>query len=247
MKHIDKKGSPENLNNWKENWSARNDENVKLADLYTQEGMTGDRLWRVLSNPKHTSTGEKRLYSKEELKEDLIVEQGFICCYCNREIAINDVTIEHFKEKGKSEYFDLAFDYDNLLLSCDGYEKNPKPRDICCNTKRPQNSNLPLSPLQNDIEEHFDFIIDGQIIGKTDKGNEMIGKLGLDIFKLEALRESAIRAIVYENPFDTILEYRSKEAALEEKQRLQQLENKKFEPFCTAIIKVLENEIINIL
>jgi uncharacterized protein (TIGR02646 family) len=247
MKHIDKKESPENLNNWKENWSARNNENVRLSDLYTQEGMTGNRLWRVLGQSKQTSTGGKRLYSKEELKEDLIAEQGFICCYCNREITINDATIEHFKEKGKSEYFDLAFDYDNLLLSCDGYEKNPKPRDICCNTKRPQNSDLPLSPLQTDIEEHFDFTIDGQIIGKTDAGNEMIGKLGLDIFKLEDLRESAIRAIVYENPFDQILEFRSKEDALREKKRLQQLENKRFEPFCTAIIKVLDNEIINIL
>jgi hypothetical protein len=45
----------------------------------------------------------------------------------------------------------------------------------------------------------------------------MIGKLGLDIFKLEDLRESAIRAIVYENPFDQILEFRSKEDALREK------------------------------
>jgi uncharacterized protein (TIGR02646 family) len=245
MKHIDKKEIPENFKDWKENWRARNDNNVKLEDLYAQDGMTGDRLWRTLANPKHTSTGEKRLYSKSELKEDLIEEQGFICCYCNREITLDDATIEHFKEKGKQENFHLAFDYENLILSCDGYEKIPRPRDTCCNISRIENEGLPLSPLQNNIENYFDFTIDGQIIGKTNEGQDVVKKLGLNISKLEALRKSAIRAILYENPFAEILEFRTKEEALKEKERLQQLENDKFEPFCTAITKVLENEIIN--
>lgn len=248
MKHIDKKETPENLKNWRENWRARNDNNVKLENLYSQDEMTGNRLWRVLPSSKYTSVGEKRLYSKEELKENLVDEQGYICCYCNREIRVSDATIEHFKEKGKSEYFDLAFDYNNLLLSCDGYEQEPRPRDVCCNSKRIQNEELRLSPLQNDIENYFDFTFDGQIIGLTDEAKEVIEKLGLKIEKLRQLRESAIKAIVYENPFAPILEleFRTKEEALNEKERLQELENGKFEPFCTAIIKVLENEIINL-
>jgi hypothetical protein len=74
MKHIDKNESPENFENWKENWSARNHENVKLIDVYTQEDITGKELWKVLGTPKQTSTSAKRLYSKEELREDLIAE-----------------------------------------------------------------------------------------------------------------------------------------------------------------------------
>jgi uncharacterized protein (TIGR02646 family) len=247
MKHIDKKESPENLNNWKENWSARNNENVRLSDLYTQEGMTGNRLWRVLGQSKQTSTGGKRLHSKEELKEDLIAEQGFICCYCNREITINDATIEHFKEKGKSEYFHLTFDYDNLLLSCDGFQSKPKRKNVSCNTKRPQNSDLPLSPLQNNIEEHFDFTPEGEILGSNEAAKQMINLLGLDIYDLEILRETYIKSAIYEISFDENKVLISKQEALKEKKRLQQLETKRFEPFCTAIIKVLDNEIINIL
>lgn len=246
MKHIHKQSEPNNLKDWKNAWRARNDNNVKLEDLYSQEGMTGDKLWRTLSNPKYTSVGEKRLYSKEELKEDLIGEQGFICCYCNREITLEDATIEHFKEKGKREHFHLAFDYNNLLLSCDGFQSDPKRTDVCCDAKRLQNTELPLSPLDDDIENHFDFTIDGQILGITDDGKEMINKLGLSIDELEELRKAAIKAIVYENPFVPIseLEFRTKKEALNEKERLQELKNGKYEPFCTAIIKVLENEII---
>jgi uncharacterized protein (TIGR02646 family) len=248
MKHIDKKESPENFENWKEKYKSGSEKN--LEERYKTD-ISGNDLWEVLpsSSIKEDRKEEGIIYySKQELRSSIIVEQGFICCYCNQEVKNDNTSVlEHFNPKGLKQYKNQTFDYKNILISCNGGQKDPKPKYSHCDTNRKKGEELPLSPLQTDIEEHFDFTIDGQIIGKTDAGNEIIGKLGLDIFKLEDLRESAIRAIVYENPFDQILEFRSKEDALREKKRLQQLENKRFEPFCTAIIKVLDNEIINIL
>jgi hypothetical protein len=54
---------------------------------------------------------------KSNLKEALLKEQGYICCYCGQEIENGTPTaIEHFMPK--SVYKHLMFNYNNLMLSC---------------------------------------------------------------------------------------------------------------------------------
>jgi uncharacterized protein (TIGR02646 family) len=252
MKYIQKKQAPRELETWKKTYIAKNGNT--LEDLYVQADMTGKKIWKVLSTPEFTSDGTPRVYSKEALKMELVKEQGFICCYCNRKInlepktadkvTIDDVTIEHFKPKGM--FFSLTYDYNNLFASCDGFVSEPKPRDTCCNIRRVENELLPLCPTDIDIERHFAFTIDGQIEGLTNEGNEMIQMLGLNIQKLNQEREAAISAYLYEYPdeeslFPTII---SKEKALIFVEALKKTVGGQFIPFCVAIIKVLENEVI---
>ncbi len=54
--------------------------------------------------------------TKKAIKSALIAEQGYICCYCEREISDKDSHIEHFKPR--SRYSDEALAYNNLLCSC---------------------------------------------------------------------------------------------------------------------------------
>ena len=243
MKQIKKRTSPIAFEAWKKNYQAKNGNT--LQDLYEQTDMTGKKLWGALSTPKLTSNGESRVYSKEELKEVLLDEQMQICCYCNRTIAAENTTIEHFKPKGNRLYFKLAYDYNNLFASCDGFAAEPKPRDICCNVKRLESELLPFNQTEEWVETHFDFTIDGQIVGITPKGVETIRQLGLDIEKLNNLRAAYIKDYLYENPFSELPELISKEEAIESIKTLKMPVDGALIPFCVAIIKVLEREIIN--
>ena len=146
MKRIEKQMSPIAFEDWKKNWRAKN--GASLEDLYIQSGMTGKKLWAALSTSKRETT----VYSKEELRLELVEEQGFICCYCNREITFEWSNIEHFKQKGNPKYFNLAYHYQNVFASCDGFSSEPRPREVCCDSKRLENEDLSLSPLQEDIE-----------------------------------------------------------------------------------------------
>jgi len=61
---------------------------------------------------------------KNELRKQLIDEQGCICCYCMRRIKYEELAvstkIEHVKSQKK--HFELQLDYQNLLLACGGNE-----------------------------------------------------------------------------------------------------------------------------
>lgn len=237
MKHIIKNPEPTELSNWKTSYRTQNGN--KLQDLYEQDNMTGGKLWEILRSRKNENT----VYSKEELRASLINEQGYICCYCNREIDQDSAVIEHFMPKGMPEYFHLVYDYENLLASCDGFQSDPKPREVCCDAKRFQNETLPLNPTNPTIETHFAYTIDGQIIGLSDIGKDMIKKLSLDMPILEKRRETYIKDAIYENPFNK--RFISKEEAKRRLVELHILKNQKFTPFCAAIIDVLRREILN--
>jgi uncharacterized protein (TIGR02646 family) len=53
---------------------------------------------------------------KNALHSALLVEQGGICCYCERKTSLKDSHIEHFRPKSKREFTVLSCDYNNLLL-----------------------------------------------------------------------------------------------------------------------------------
>ncbi|OUD14405.1 hypothetical protein [Thioflexithrix psekupsensis] len=81
---------------------------------------------------------KKGLARKEEYKEhfrkvreQLLEEQGYVCCYCQQRISLPkdekgnsllpEMSVEHFKPKSKEEYKHLQLDYDNLFAACEGY------------------------------------------------------------------------------------------------------------------------------
>jgi len=131
--------------------------------------------------------------AKNAVKESLLQEQGYICCYCERRIADRTSHIEHFNPQERGEVDPL--DFSNMLCSCQQKLKKGDPRH-CGNLKDNWfDDTLLVSPLSSTCESKFGFKGDGTIypIDENEAAKITIRKLGLDIRKLNALRESAIK------------------------------------------------------
>lgn len=106
--------SKERLEVWKR---AFRYQGKTLEQLYSEPNQTGGNLW------------DKATSIKTILRQDLWNEQNGICCYCCKKLDEHKngktaTRIEHFLPKGEPRNVDTfrqrVFDYDNLLLSCDG-------------------------------------------------------------------------------------------------------------------------------
>jgi len=101
---------PETLTKWKK------EEQETLNNWSNNPVMTGTKMWNAKSIKKQ---------ELKSIKEALLENQGYICCYCGSKI-LNDhnTRIEHVNPKSKEEYKQQTFDYGNLLASCQGGTKN---------------------------------------------------------------------------------------------------------------------------
>jgi uncharacterized protein (TIGR02646 family) len=171
MKHIAKQGEPEAFTNWKA--MANQDWQPVYSEL----------------------AGEP----KKVVKNALMDEQGYICCYCERRLTNEDSHIEHFRPQSDPVVDPL--DFDNLLCSCQNQVKKGEPRH-CGNLKEDWfDQNLLVSPLDPDCENRFSFTGDGKIKSRDDNDQAAaatIQKLGLDIPKLNDFRAKAIEPFLDE-------------------------------------------------
>lgn len=150
--------------------------------------------WKSLANPDWQPTYDDLSGDeKREVKAALMDEQGHICCYCERRLIDSDSHIEHFQPQSDPAVDPL--DFDNLLCSCQNQIKKGEPRH-CGNLKDQWfDPVLLVSPLDPDCEARFAHTGDGRIkpASGCDPGAvETIQRLGLDLPKLNALREKAI-------------------------------------------------------
>ncbi|RKZ73335.1 MAG: TIGR02646 family protein [Gammaproteobacteria bacterium] len=133
----------------------------------------------------------RRSKVKSEVKNALMEEQGYICCYCEQELIATDSHIEHFLPQ--DSYPEKALDFSNMLCSCQDQIKKGEPRH-CGNLKG--NNEISISPLDEDCESFFKYTYDGYIEPVDENARITIEKLGLDITKLNALRRDAIEPFI---------------------------------------------------
>ena len=133
---------------------------------------------------------------KKSIRESLMREQGFICCYCESRIARDDSHVEHFRPQ--SRFPALRLDYGNLHCSCQRDRSPGEPRH-CGNRKGSWfDDKLLLSPLEADCEDRLRFTANGDVFPRSiddEAAKTTIEKLGLDLPKLRALRAAAIDAL----------------------------------------------------
>ncbi len=171
MKHIDKRGEPDSFTGWKA--------------LTSKE-------WQPMYRDM---PGE----IKNSIKSALMREQGFICCYCESRLTVENSHIEHFKPQSDPEVDSL--DFDNMLCSCQNQSKRGEP--LHCGHRKGDwfHSELLISPLDPNCEDLFSFTGDGKILprNKNDqKAVETIGRLDLNIPKLVDMRAKAIEPFLDE-------------------------------------------------
>jgi len=110
---------------------------------------------------------------KLELKESLLSEQNYLCCYCMKRIpehAAPYMKVEHYKCQNFHE--DLQLNYRNLFGACIGNEGQPN-RVQTCDTKK-GNQELTINLLTNATccENLFKYNAEGEIMS-VDDNNEI--------------------------------------------------------------------------
>jgi uncharacterized protein (TIGR02646 family) len=240
MKYIIKNVEPNTFTQWKI------DKDTVIQGFYTSNDSRG--LWSYFKRSGQV---------KNDIRESLIVEQGYICAYCNREIhneAVDTTAdinwidtrliIEHLGAKSV-DIQGNTLNYDNFVATCEGGEKIddtllgigniPIERPYC--DKKKLNQYLALHPLMPECETEIIYRMDGSIKGLTDRANEAIELLGLSYFK-ENRRDKIIR-LLFED--DEQVQLISKEDAQKIFDKYNNLENGKYESYCSAICSVIKN------
>ncbi|MGE1092657.1 retron system putative HNH endonuclease [Pseudomonas sp. 29] len=133
---------------------------------------------------------------KRDLHAVLLQEQGFLCCYCGREIEAATSHIEHFRPQ--EDFEDLALDYQNLFASCLRETKPGNP--LHCGHRKGNwfEETLHISPLSDQCELRFRYLQNGEI-QPADSADlpaaKMIEILALDIAYLTNRRRDTIRRL----------------------------------------------------
>lgn len=98
---------------------------------------------------------------KEELRERLAREQGFLCCYCMQRITPepDGMKIEHWAPQSQSS--ERQLDWKNLLGACKGGEGAPLAEQHCDSHKG--NTPIRVNPLEERCERLLRFLADGTI------------------------------------------------------------------------------------
>jgi uncharacterized protein (TIGR02646 family) len=149
------------------------------------------------------------------LHQHLLIEQHYLCIYCQQSIPqkrVKDVPplilhpshMEHVRPKGI--YLHLTFDYLNLAVSCNGFDTNlgiTTTPDFCGHPKQNAYDNaLFLHPFETpDIEDYFNYTINGEIkasVKDANRANYTIQTLHLDSPKLNDMREEQYLIVLEE-------------------------------------------------
>lgn len=129
--------------------------------------------------------------ARTALKNSLLAEQKYLCCYCECRISDANSHIEHFKPKDPALYPHLQLEYSNMLASCTKEPMGP-PDEHCGHKKGNFFSADLVSPLEADCSSHFTYKMDGTIAGCDQRGRVTVEKLHLDSALLNNQRKTLI-------------------------------------------------------
>ena len=230
MKYINKSiPPPTKLNNFL-SWASNN--TVRFSSL------TGTEQWEILSKRKKNH--------KQALQDVIVIEQGYICAYCNRRIHEQlpeddeQLRMDHLKSKDK--YPDKTLDYYNLVGCCYGDQREKgrvaPPRSIHCDVSK-DNDDIPTAifPTNLSCEQVLIYSSAGEISSTDINVKEAIEKtLNLNCEKLRGNREKVLIPFV-----DMDIAYDEAERLI---QHYQTFIDDKLEPYCGVIIGYLRQNYI---
>jgi uncharacterized protein (TIGR02646 family) len=213
MKHIQKRSTPAILSQWLEG--------------------------QPVENGKRLNCGYKEMPSevRQAIREYLLTEQGWLCCYTGIRISIDKSHIEHFKPQALCvDHEDV--DYNNLLLA---YPSEQRERQYGrCQFGAQAKANwydeqLLVSPLRGDCESRFKFNQFGEIRAaqRTDRAAQTtIQRLGLNNASLTEMRRQAIESVLFRKPNQHLSQKQLKKIV---QSYCQLSEDNRFRAFCFVI------------
>ncbi|WP_414529720.1 retron system putative HNH endonuclease [Nodularia chucula] len=183
---------------------------------------------------------------KKPLKEALLTEQGYICCYCMRRISIDNMEIEHNKARNKNCYPELQLDYKNLLASCTG-NRGKGLKNFHCNARKGyyegKNNickiNLNPADSKRNCEHYIKYSANGEILSTSDDetiNHELNEILNLNLQTLKDNRKTAFFTVINALKKKFSNKTWSKEAI---QKKVEELSSKdaegKYSPYCQYI------------
>ncbi|RRS09181.1 TIGR02646 family protein [Pseudoalteromonas sp. J010] len=131
---------------------------------------------------------------RDDLKQSLLNEQGYVCAYCMSRIKENAMRIEHWACQDDND--ELALEYSNLLACCTGNEGKDKTTYTC--DKKKANDPLKFSPANpyHNINSRI-FYHEGGVVKSNDKtfDQELNNILNLNETRLRQNRVFALEAV----------------------------------------------------
>lgn len=183
----------------------------------------------------------KNLPSKgnDELKDSLLKEQKYICCYCMSRISRDKMRVEHWKSQDDFPESDL--DYSNLLGACTGNEGTNATH---CDVYR-GNVPLKINPTEAKCEQQIKFKF---VSGEIDSTDNDIKKDINETLKLNHDHLIKKRQVTFD---EWIIRFRTKHSKGTWTKAILQNELDKWEnnnlaeyhPYCQVVIAYLKNEI----
>jgi uncharacterized protein (TIGR02646 family) len=147
---------------------------------------------------------------KTEVKQQMLVEQGYLCAYTMQSIpTTNDCQIEHVVPRSQEPL--LQINYGNLLACTPSNRPGHRLERGKCpfgaeekDQTRVDEKNF-VSPLQEDVEHRFRYALDGSVTHWDNDGaaESTIRILRLDHEQLKDLRKAAIDERIF--PPDAVL------------------------------------------
>jgi uncharacterized protein (TIGR02646 family) len=149
----------------------------------------------------HWDYDDMRPEVKQEVKLNLIQEQGYLCCYTGRRIGLANSHIEHLKPQDLCKNHEDT-EYNNLLAAYPSDRVDHECPYGAHHKKNWFNPYLFIHPLRPDCEKRFRFRDNGTMgpINPDDEGaKETIFHLNLNDHELQNLRRTVIHAALYED------------------------------------------------
>ena len=175
----------------------------------------------------------------ENLRKQLLKEQGYICCYCMSRISCDNNKIEHFKPQTK--YRKSQIDYQNLFIACNGGE-GLKFKEQFCDTKKGENE-LKYIDLLSNIEKEINYSKSAREI-TISSNNRNIDKEFDTILNLNVSVLGKNRKEVYDRVMNNL---KLQGYTIPNIQKVlnyyQKKHNNKFEPYCEMIVYFLTKKL----
>jgi len=129
---------------------------------------------------------------KDDIRNYLLIEQGYICAYCMGRIHPDTTTIEHFIPQSIDNSKDL--EYGNMLGVCTGNEGSPNDKQTCgCHRK---NVPLTINPHVRTYIDTISYSPNGLIVSTVSEINvDMHKTLNLNVSFLAQNRKTALDAL----------------------------------------------------
>ena len=191
------------------------------------------------------------LHVKNELRQNLLSEQGYICCYCMKRIpehASPYMKVEHFR--CQDNFAEMQLTYSNLFGACTGNEGQPKIKQTC--DTRKGNTGLTINPLSalRNCETLFKYNSEGEISsinGDVEIDRQLNEVLNLNMQTLKDGRSEIYLEVQDRVRLESKRSKKDKASFVrfleQEKARWLERTDNKYRPYCSVAVYYLTKKI----